>query len=118
MGYDFCLPIPNEPAVELQLVEPVRCGPFGMQNRNQLAGKWVHRASPCPCERGGDHAPAMETWRKLPFRNIDRTGDGSGVSSSARKALSAAALDAKNHRQRKVQSLVGNQRRRRWHRIR
>jgi hypothetical protein len=31
MADDFCLPIPDEPAVELQLVEPVRCGLFGMQ---------------------------------------------------------------------------------------
>ena len=38
MGDDLCLPIPNEPAIKLQLFRSVRCRLLGVQNRNQFAG--------------------------------------------------------------------------------
>src|SRR5258705_5233951 len=44
MGDDLRIPIPNEPAIKLQLVRPVRCRLLGMQNGNQFVGGDIHRA--------------------------------------------------------------------------
>src|SRR5712691_8132062 len=65
MGDDFCVPIPNEPSIKLQLFRSVRCGLLGMQNRNQFTGAYRHRASPRLCETRRDHKPCIETWKKL-----------------------------------------------------
>src|SRR6476469_656932 len=65
MGDDFCIPIPDEPSIKLQLFRAVRRRLLGMQNRNQFIGGYRHRASPRLCELDRDHKPYIETWKKL-----------------------------------------------------
>src|SRR5882724_10405680 len=60
MGDDPCLPIPNEPAIKLQLFRSIRCGLLGMQNGNQLTGGYVHRALPRFCELDETTRPALK----------------------------------------------------------
>src|SRR5260370_20257154 len=70
MGDDHCLPIPNEPAIKLQLFRSIRCGLPGMQNRNQFVGGYVHRASPRLCELDGITSPALQLGRNCCARTV------------------------------------------------
>src|SRR5712672_4008561 len=70
MGDDLCLPIPNEPAIELQLVRPVRCRPLGMQNRNQFVGGYVHRTLRVFGELDGITSPARKLGRNCCPRTV------------------------------------------------
>src|SRR5947199_10295392 len=75
MGDDLCLPIPNEPAIKLQLFRSVRCRLLGVQNRNQFAGSYVHRASPRLCELDGITGPALKLGRNCSPRPVCCAGD-------------------------------------------
>src|SRR5439155_24739367 len=59
MRDDLCVPIPDEPAIKLQLFRSVRCRLLGVQNRNQFAGGYVHRASPRLCDLDGITRPVL-----------------------------------------------------------
>src|SRR5439155_14112315 len=65
MGDDLCVPIPDEPAIKLQLFRSVRCRRLGMQNRNQVVGADVHRASP---RRSEEHTSELQSRGHLVCR--------------------------------------------------
>src|SRR6476661_8002997 len=125
MGDDFCIPIPDEPSIKLQLFRAVRRRLLGMQNRNQFIGGYRHRASPRVCELDWDHKPYIETWKKLlcatcrlqggPQVAIPAGAEGA-TEPRFRDFLLASAPDLENHGQGEIQSLVGDKRR--WLRYR
>src|ERR1700694_2633580 len=109
MRDDFCVPIANEPSIKLQLFRPVRRWRFGMQNRDQFVGGYVHRAAPRPCELDGITNPAMKLGRNCspPDRSgglLRRLSSGGalrgpyGRTRRADKLNLASALDPEDHR--------------------
>src|SRR5258707_2074803 len=77
-----------------------------MQNRHQIAGDCLHRASPRLCELDGITSPALKLGRNC-----------CSAKGRLRRRRSlpdlhlALALDLEDHRKGKIQSLVGDERR-------